>query len=1115
MIPNVTQVKTYSVEHPEIYLQTVPSLKYLNSVPKTETAFLSKAHGFLPSKPLPPLPAPYSIWVDLAKQLSTVAESDTWQSFLSTIPTISAENLPTTHLLRANLTLGTLAHSIQNVGQLPVPSRILSPWAEVARRLERPIPSLTAFDLLCYNIDPSLPTPTPSVMLTGSSTEASFITQTHAFEKAAASLPEIVAQTQQAALHFNISELPQLLTRLTYTIQTLTSVFQSTSPQSNSPFHMDHVEWGRAIDVHTTPVSKGETTGSGLLLPSIHLLDLFFSRKHYHTPMGRLALKDRSTMHDLHRGFFEAVGKVSVYDRIQTFPEPVRSQLAHLFRQALAAFASESGFLGKHRLRLAGYLEMSFKVGRKSTGSGMQAGPHWTARVWRRALHAMSEAMTERLNGVLDWHHGVVVTDLSRLPGAEDVFAMTVNTGGALLYQPGDHFSVLVENRAELVNEILSALHMQWETEITVREKAWLESLANRGVIELQDSAGDRKQSATVSARCFFKYAHLRPSIADLSSLRQVSGSLDSVIQPLAPRFYSVASHMADSPTSVSIVFSRVQYSVPAPNAKRTPLSERPMNIPLFLEQKSQLDLHGRTGQMTNSENLHGKTFASPFPKAVKRRITVHGASSSYLSGLRVGDVISARIVPELGFRLPKDPKVPIIMICLGLGVTPFLSFLKELTIRNKNRSLSSEERSWLILGVKSQHSIPFLQDIETAACKDKIINVSMAVSREDVELDENASGDKLVFREGRRKRIPEMIQRNDAFLQRLWNVIQKGGHIYACGKPELEPMTRELITHAAEKFEVSSEGEEKSPQKLISQLAGEGRLHFDCYNSGKPVVLEKTFSPADVAVHSSSSSCWVVFRENVYDITEYLHIHPGGPKILLDKAGRDMTADFEAAHGTENFRIEAMLEPYKIGRIQGFPSNLTFANVMKDLSIPVLEGVLERRSIFLLDRNTFPELHEQESFLKWKSHHSSDRYVMVLYEKFLEMYEPEMFSFVMKKVTGWLESNSEFGSAGDVRALTTGMERKRSELLRIARQGKKDVSRAEMLAYLQRCAGFLYKWVEFATKLQRIVESGSNTAIEENGKNGESLRMSIIQHVQKGISVVYEELPGLEKNGS
>lgn len=51
-------------------------------------------------------------------------------------------------------------------------------------------------------------------------------------------------------------------------------------------------------------------------------------------------------------------------------------------------------------------------------------------------------------------------------------------------------------------------------------------------------------------------------------------------------------------------------------------------------------------------------------------------------------------------------------------------------------------------------------------------------------------------------------------------------------------------------------------------------------------------FSLEEVAAHASSASCWIVFENDVYDVTHFVNEHPGG-KIIFDAAGKDATQMF------------------------------------------------------------------------------------------------------------------------------------------------------------------------------------------------------------------------------
>ncbi|QEU58026.1 hypothetical protein KDRO_A00390 [Kluyveromyces lactis] len=61
-----------------------------------------------------------------------------------------------------------------------------------------------------------------------------------------------------------------------------------------------------------------------------------------------------------------------------------------------------------------------------------------------------------------------------------------------------------------------------------------------------------------------------------------------------------------------------------------------------------------------------------------------------------------------------------------------------------------------------------------------------------------------------------------------------------------------------------------------------------------------------EVARHSSRSDCWTVIHGKVYDITSFLHKHPGGAQVLLKYAGKDSTLQFDdIGHSMESLAYD------------------------------------------------------------------------------------------------------------------------------------------------------------------------------------------------------------------
>ncbi|ORZ06639.1 hypothetical protein BCR42DRAFT_456313 [Absidia repens] len=50
-------------------------------------------------------------------------------------------------------------------------------------------------------------------------------------------------------------------------------------------------------------------------------------------------------------------------------------------------------------------------------------------------------------------------------------------------------------------------------------------------------------------------------------------------------------------------------------------------------------------------------------------------------------------------------------------------------------------------------------------------------------------------------------------------------------------------------------------------------------------------YTSTQVATHTSTKSCWIIYNNKVYDVTEFMMDHPGGDDLILDYAGKDVTA--------------------------------------------------------------------------------------------------------------------------------------------------------------------------------------------------------------------------------
>lgn len=77
---------------------------------------------------------------------------------------------------------------------------------------------------------------------------------------------------------------------------------------------------------------------------------------------------------------------------------------------------------------------------------------------------------------------------------------------------------------------------------------------------------------------------------------------------------------------------------------------------------------------------------------------------------------------------------------------------------------------------------------------------------------------------------------------------------------------------------------------------------------------LRKQITLDEVSYHDTMQDCWIVLYDRVYDITDFLEMHPGGHDVLLEHAGRDATIAFiGTGHSKAAF---ASLKMYEIGEL-------------------------------------------------------------------------------------------------------------------------------------------------------------------------------------------------------
>ncbi|WOO82918.1 Cytochrome b2, mitochondrial [Vanrija pseudolonga] len=91
------------------------------------------------------------------------------------------------------------------------------------------------------------------------------------------------------------------------------------------------------------------------------------------------------------------------------------------------------------------------------------------------------------------------------------------------------------------------------------------------------------------------------------------------------------------------------------------------------------------------------------------------------------------------------------------------------------------------------------------------------------------------------------------------------------------------------------------------------GAGHFDLGDE-LPAALVP-ISIDELESHAQEGSAWVAIDGIVYDVTDYAEFHPGGPDVLREHAGTDVTRTFNAIHAPGT--ISRLAPEYRVGVLQ------------------------------------------------------------------------------------------------------------------------------------------------------------------------------------------------------
>lgn len=886
--------------------------------------FLSDVAGFLPREPpREGLPPAYAAWDQAATSMPSLYRSLRLRRELDQLPVLSAdaESLPDGALLRAAMVLAMLSHAywyVETHAPERLPAALANPWAEVRTRLGRGAAVLSYVDLIVYNwkiVDPRDPDPMRAenlrllVPTVDTNEERTFyLTQTEILARCAPIVGAVV-RAQEAVLDDDPEALESSLVTIGNCLQTVVrDSLLKINPNPAGATHVDPVIWAKTVAPFAVPMVGGVQGPSGTSSPIFNTLDIFFRREKFQTFLGREIEQLRGTYPPFWREFLQALAEVSVPAYVE---RTGNANLKGLLREVVATYAGENGFLGRHRMKVYGYLELAFKVGRSVTIGGFKGV--FRDRTWDQVDLELEKARQERTQSFPPSCHHVLVKSVTppdpKAPADVSHVVLDIS-GSGIQYEVGDRCGILPENSAELIERTLLALCATGDERVLLTPE-WREAIRLR--------YGYDERSTTLALREVLRFGRIRPV------LPRVAEALHALTQndKLKERILSHTTHLWELWDLIEML--KAEGFDPKRTWQRTgseqansvcsiipPESFRPYSISSSMASAktgAQQDLHLTVGRLRYASRGAGE--GEPIDRL--------GTASSFLaSAAGRKSPISIIIQHPPRFSMPKSSRSPIIMLAGGTGLSPFRSFITE-----RLRQPGSGE-AWLFLSLRSREDFIYEGELGPAVAAGQL-HLRVSFSRDDAELrfePDGASG-RFVPVPGKRRHIDEALLDEDT-ARTLWDMLRRpthdgaGTHVYVCGRSGFARSAMGAVKEIVRRFASGNEQErELTAQRTLAELMAQGRLLEEIFTGFDDEPYPREIDVTDLVRHNDDErGHWMAIHDDVFDMTDFIRLHPGGSRVLKGYCGMDGSEGYERTHANRS-EIDAMRQMYAVGQVR------------------------------------------------------------------------------------------------------------------------------------------------------------------------------------------------------
>ncbi|KEY74801.1 hypothetical protein S7711_09808 [Stachybotrys chartarum IBT 7711] len=920
--------------------------------------------------------SPGRIWSDLCERMPGVVARGRVRESIAALPLVegSIDNIPERALWGAVVALGMLCsiyrYEDRNDGQEGVvatrsntrpkcpmgddlgeelhgiPLTIALPYYQISHRMGRALPHLSFPDQSSYNLKIKDPSSTYPYLARFDNTELRWpmfgeraeVTFLKGCADTSASFqhgPDAIAACQEHVMNRNVEGLLREMIRLKEILERMPNAFHSISTNPNAGENyvpgQQWVRWGK----FSTPLSRRCPAASGLQFPPYLVMDAFLGRKKYASFMGVEGVHLRAWLPSNHRAFIAAI---EYHYRIPEFVKQSGDpRLMGVLDGIVEAYTGERGFMGVHRYKVFGILEIAGKTGRTET-NGL-SGASDARRPWEETHRQFSESMKERLEP----YRGALPVEPHQMRGtfeecryvsrvlnrssvdADPMRSIALVTldlrDTGVTFMPGDRLAVMPLNSWEECAKVAAALGLEDHAD------APIDVDGNWGRFEMHLASVRHSPLRKLTVSDILRRGHLAP-ITKALALKihgMLHASSNTVLKVLATNEWPVRGSLGDllqgalMDTPPQIWDKAFQLGNLSWLADLIPLEvPRTYSIASYTEDllPSTVDL-----AVSRAEYNVCDTFSkgSDTPRA--------GVSSGFLNPypnpdemLSHDDEVLIGLSRPIAFQLPLDPMAPCAFFAGGSGIAPFRGFWQA---RLAGAGLSGG-KNHLYLGVQSRDKFCFEEELR-GLMNAGFMEVHLAFSRDDRGLVYDPYARDLVEKPTPARYIDSLIVEQGSTVCDL--IMSKkqgglGGYLYVCGSVSVFDSVMKGIRKAIYTYRTTTMD---NVDMIINKAFAERRFMLDVFMTPKPLPCNLPTIPlsqlAQHTGHRTGTRMWIGVHGSVYDVTDFCPMHPGGTLIIKSNAGVDCGESFDNLAHTNNPEVASLLTKYFVGHITPKPN--------------------------------------------------------------------------------------------------------------------------------------------------------------------------------------------------